>query len=71
MTKGTNLSRPQLQAAAINLLSLGNSVIDTSRILGISTYLVRSLAKGATTKVNIGDGRRVAKESPHEGENSD
>ena len=71
MAKGTNLSRPQLQVAAVNLLSLGNSVIDTSRILGISTYLVRSLAKGATTQVDTGDGRRLAKESLHEGENSE
>jgi len=51
--KGISLSRPQLQEAATNLLSLGISITDTSKILGISTYLVRCLVKGSVIQSQL------------------
>ena len=51
--KRTDLTRPQLRQAAINLLSTGMSEKDTALVLCISTTLLKKLLKGVkapTTK---------------------
>lgn len=71
VAKGTNLSRPQLREAVINLLSLGISITDASRILGVSTYLVRCLAKGERFQAKTSERHRLAEDSLHNDDQSE